>query len=123
MTEAAAESDSEGAAQAEPRSRSARRRKWIGVVLLLVVGAGLDAQQPPERQVLAHAALLSITAYQATLSKLMPMTGVQCRFEPTCSHYAAGSIRRHGLWVGSGKTARRLLRCGPWTEMGTVDPP
>ncbi|MEM7353924.1 MAG: membrane protein insertion efficiency factor YidD [Acidobacteriota bacterium] len=53
----------------------------------------------------------------------MPAAGVRCRFQPTCSHYAEGSIRKHGAWRGTGLAAWRILRCGPWTEIGTVDPP
>ncbi len=107
-----------------PRRKPVSRGKiWLGAVLVVMLAIGVDARRPPEAQIVAKVALLGISAYQATLSKLMPVAGVQCRFEPTCSHYAAGSIRRYGLWVGSGKAARRLLRCGPWTELGTVDPP
>ncbi len=65
----------------------------------------------------------AINVYQATLSKLMPVAGVQCRFQPTCSHYAEGAIRRYGTLIGTRKAAWRLLRCGPWTEQDTVDPP
>ncbi|MEM1180764.1 MAG: membrane protein insertion efficiency factor YidD [Acidobacteriota bacterium] len=84
---------------------------------------GLDAAQPPHRQPSAFLVLGAIDAYQATLSKLMPSMGVSCRFEPTCSHYGEGAIRARGTWVGAALTARRLVRCGPWTPAGTVDPP
>jgi uncharacterized protein len=83
----------------------------------------LDVSQTPERQLSAWLLVSTIDAYQATLSKLMPAIGVHCRFTPTCSHYAEGAIRKYGTLVGSGKAAWRLLRCGPWTPMGTVDPP
>ncbi len=59
--------------------------------------------------------------YQQTLGPLMPAIGVQCRFRPTCSHYADQAIEKHGALVGSWMTFTRLLRCGPWTPMGTVD--
>ena len=65
----------------------------------------------------------TIDLYQATFSKLMPKAGVQCRFQPTCSHYAEGSIRRYGALEGTRRAAWRIVRCGPWTEQGTVDPP
>ena len=83
----------------------------------------LDLGRPPEAQVSALALIAGIDVYQATLSRLMPVVGVKCRFEPTCSHYAEGSIRKHGALVGSARAGWRLLRCGPWTEKGTVDPP
>ena len=49
--------------------------------------------------------------------------GVRCRFTPTCSHYGAGAIAKYGAWKGSWLAAWRVLRCGPWTPMGTYDPP
>ena len=91
-----------------------------GALLLVLV---VDLFRPPERQWTARALLAGIDLYQATLSPTMPGLGVHCRFTPTCSHYAEGSIRRHGAWGGSLRTGWRLLRCGPWTERGTEDPP
>ena len=64
-----------------------------------------------------------VHAYQGTLAPLMPVVGVQCRFRPTCSRYADAVIEKHGAMVGSWMTFKRLLRCGPWTPMGTVDEP
>lgn len=84
---------------------------------------GLDLGRAPQRQVSARVLIAGIDLYQATLSKLMPAAGVQCRFQPTCSHYAEGSIRKHGALKGTGKAIWRLLRCGPWTEKGTIEPP
>jgi len=89
------------------------------VALLLA----LDVSRAPDRQLSAKFLLGAIHVYQATLSPLMPVAGVHCRFTPTCSHYAEGAIRRHGALVGSAKAGWRLLRCGPWTPQGTVDPP
>ena len=103
---------------------SSRRRRWLaGALLATAVFLRLDLSQAPGRQLTARALLLSIDLYQATLSPLMPRAGVHCRFEPSCSHYAEGAIRRHGTLVGSAKAAWRILRCGPWTEQGTADPP
>ena len=77
----------------------------------------------PDRQVGARLAAGLIDGYQSTLSKAMPSLGVQCRFEPTCSHYAKAAIQHRGLVPGLGAAAWRILRCGPWTERGTIDPP
>jgi putative membrane protein insertion efficiency factor len=59
-----------------------------------------------------------IRLYQLTLS---PFLGRQCRFHPSCSHYAAEAIEVHGALKGTGLSAWRLLRCGPWTP-GGYDP-
>ncbi len=93
------------------------------VAAILVLGLSLDLGRAPERQTSARMLVAGIDLYQATLSKLMPVAGVQCRFQPTCSHYAEGSIRKHGALKGTGKAIWRILRCAPWTEKGTVDPP
>ena len=102
---------------------SKKRRRWIGAAVAAVLILGLDLSRPPAAQASARVLIFGIDVYQATLSKLMPAAGVKCRFRPTCSHYAEGSIRRYGALVGSGKAAWRLLRCGPWTEKDTIDPP
>ena len=65
----------------------------------------------------------AIDIYQAAVSPFMPALGVRCRFVPTCSRYGEESIRKRGALVGTGRAAWRVLRCGPWTRMGTVDPP
>lgn len=67
--------------------------------------------------------LAAIDLYQATLSTRLPVTGVSCRYEPTCSRYAEAVIARDGALVGGLRSVGRILRCGPWTEKGTVDEP
>lgn len=47
-----------------------------------------------------------------------PWVGNQCRFYPTCSHYAEEAIDHYGLAKGSYLTAKRLLKCHPWHEGG-----
>jgi len=66
----------------------------------------------------ARATCLLIRVYQLTLS---PLLGNCCRFEPTCSHYAAEAIRRHGLIRGGLLAAWRVLRCNPFGR-GGYDP-
>ncbi len=104
-------------------SKSKRRRLWAGAALAGLLVLGLDLARAPESQASARVLIAAIDLYQATLSKLMPAAGVQCRFEPTCSHYAEGSIRKHGALGGTRRAAWRIARCGPWTEQGTIDPP
>ena len=70
----------------------------------------------------APVALYAIGEYRAHVSH--HLTGVvQCRFTPTCSAYGQGAIQKYGFYVGTAKTIWRIARCGPWTKLGTVDPP
>ncbi|MCJ7543982.1 MAG: membrane protein insertion efficiency factor YidD [Phycisphaerae bacterium] len=66
----------------------------------------------------AAAVLLLVRLYQVTLS---PLLGGQCRFLPTCSHYALEAVGRHGVLVGGWLGLRRLLRCHPFSR-GGYDP-
>ena len=60
----------------------------------------------------------AIRLYQLTLAYFF--VGA-CRFEPSCSAYAADAVARHGALKGSALAAHRLCRCGPWTD-GGYDP-
>ena len=68
----------------------------------------------PARAVLIGA----IHAYRATLSGWL---GGQCRFYPSCSHYAEEAIRTQGALRGSALAVWRVLRCNPFGK-GGVDP-
>ena len=56
-----------------------------------------------------------IRLYQLTLS---PWLGLRCRYEPTCSKYAAEAIVRFGVRRGVWLAAKRLGRCHPWGRSG-----
>jgi uncharacterized protein len=62
--------------------------------------------------------LAPITAYQRLVSPALPR---RCRYEPTCSAYAAQSIRRFGPIRGLLLACWRLLRCNPFSH-GGFDP-
>ena len=47
-----------------------------------------------------------------------PWIGNQCRFYPSCSHYAEDAIQNHGVCRGSFLTLKRLLKCHPWHAGG-----
>jgi len=74
----------------------------------------------------ARAAIALVRQYQQWLSHLKPRT---CRYQPTCSEYAARAIAARGLIRGGLLALWRLLRCnpfsrggydpGPWTPTGT----
>src|SRR5262245_66247752 len=57
----------------------------------------------------------AIRLYQLTLAYFF--VGA-CRYEPSCSAYAAEAVSRHGPVAGSWLAARRLCRCGPWGGSG-----
>ena len=99
-----------------------RRRVLIGLGLASALFF-LDQLRAPRNQLSARALLGAIHLYQATLSPRMPLLGVHCRFQPSCSHYGEGAIRKHGAAIGAAKAVWRILRCGPWTANGTFDPP
>ena len=100
-----------------------RRLKALIAAVAFLLLLGLDMARPPGEQISARCLLGAIHLYQATLSPHMGELGVRCRFTPTCSHYGEGAIRKYGAWKGSWKTAWRVARCGPWTPLGTIDPP
>jgi putative membrane protein insertion efficiency factor len=63
-----------------------------------------------------RAAMLGlIRLYQLTLS---PWLGAPCRYEPTCSRYAAEAIARFGARRGTWLALKRLGRCHPWGRSG-----
>jgi len=61
---------------------------------------------------------VAIRLYQLTLAYFF--VGA-CRYEPSCSAYAAEAVSGHGALKGSLLAAHRLCRCGPWTQ-GGYDP-
>jgi uncharacterized protein len=60
-----------------------------------------------------------IRFYQAAIS---PWLGRACRFEPSCSRYAAGCLEAHGALRGSLLSVKRLCKCCPF-HPGGYDPP
>ena len=58
---------------------------------------------------------LLVRLYQRLLSPLLPAS---CRFAPTCSQYAAESLRAHGLWRGTVLSLKRIARCHPFNPGG-----
>lgn len=59
-----------------------------------------------------------IRLYQVLIS---PLLGANCRFSPSCSHYAIDAIRKHGALKGGYLSVRRILRCHPF-HPGGYDP-
>lgn len=62
--------------------------------------------------------LALIGAYRRWIS---PATPRRCRYEPSCSAYAAESVRRFGAARGFLLASWRVLRCNPFSH-GGFDP-
>jgi putative membrane protein insertion efficiency factor len=56
-----------------------------------------------------------VRLYRATLSGWL---GGQCRFYPSCSHYAEEAVRERGAVKGTVLAAWRVLRCNPFGAGG-----
>jgi uncharacterized protein len=67
----------------------------------------------------AEALILLARVYQYTLS---PLVGRQCRFQPTCSNYFIGAVRKYGAVSGTVRGIARVCRCHPF-HPGGYDPP
>jgi putative membrane protein insertion efficiency factor len=96
-----------------------------GGLLGAVAGAGptgrrLRHEARSPRGSLAAALHRGVRYYQLRLSARRPGYG-GCRYTPTCSAYAAESLRRHGALKGTLLAARRLRRCRP-EAIGGMDP-
>jgi uncharacterized protein len=77
-----------------------------------------SAPSPNRTSLIAWPFVALIYLYRFTLS---PLIGNQCRYEPTCSHYAEDALRKHGLIKGSWLALKRIARCHPWHD-GGFDP-
>ncbi|MBV8727306.1 MAG: membrane protein insertion efficiency factor YidD [Candidatus Eremiobacteraeota bacterium] len=63
-----------------------------------------------------RAALIgALRLYKLLISPLLPPA---CRYEPSCSQYAAQAIAKHGPIRGVSLAVGRLLRCHPWGSSG-----
>ncbi len=74
----------------------------------------------PDRKIsiFSYPLILLINIYRYTLS---PLFGNQCRYYPTCSHYAENALKEYGAWRGIIMAVKRISRCHPWHE-GGYDP-
>ena len=63
----------------------------------------------------ARALIGLIRLYQRYVS---PLLGYRCRFYPSCSHYAVGSLELYSLPKAVAKIGGQLLRCQPWHPGG-----
>jgi putative membrane protein insertion efficiency factor len=96
-----------------------RSRKFVLLsCLALCVYLSTEALLPAASQPTARVAVALVRGYQATGSPALKSMGVQCRYYPTCSHYAVDAISHYGTVAGVTRTAGRLFRCSPWGGSG-----
>lgn len=62
-----------------------------------------------------HVLIAAIRMYQRYISRWTPSS---CRFNPTCSEYAAQAVERYGAIRGTGLALARLSRCHPFHRGG-----
>jgi len=62
--------------------------------------------------------IILVRAYQLGIS---PWLGQNCRFYPSCSHYALEAIDEHGALKGAMLAAVPLAKCHTW-HPGGLDP-
>ena len=81
--------------------------------------SGFASARAPARPALGtlleRALLAAIALYRAAVS---PLLGPHCRFEPSCSAYAAEAIGRYGAARGSWLAILRVGRCHPFHPGG-----
>ena len=59
--------------------------------------------------------IIVIKIYQVLISPLFPSS---CRYMPTCSHYTAEALKKHGLFKGGWLGIKRISKCHPWGGSG-----
>ena len=77
------------------------------------------ADEPSDPRGFGRVAIWLVRGYQRGIS---PLLGPCCRYQPTCSEYMIGAIRKHGAVRGIARGVARILRCHPWCR-GGYDPP
>ncbi len=82
-----------------------KRLLWSGIALAVFL-----ATVPTGR--LLNLEIAAIRLYQNVGSPIVGMT-VECRYRPTCSHYALNALLEDGLLVGNARVAGRLAMCSP----------
>lgn len=66
-------------------------------------------------KILAYPFILLVRFYQVAIS---PFTPAACRFEPTCSGYTIGALKKHGIICGGILSLKRIISCNPWGKSG-----
>lgn len=62
-----------------------------------------------------------INFYKKSISPWLAMKGIHCKYYPTCSEYSKQAIEKYGVLKGSLLSAKRILKCNPFSK-GGYDP-
>lgn len=103
------------------RERLKRPEIYLAMMVTTAMLFGVDALREPRQQWSARRYVAVVHFYQEHFSARLGAR-VQCRFEPTCSHYSEEAVTRHGIGRGLKMTASRLWRCRNGVTRGTRDP-
>jgi len=71
---------------------------------------------------LSKLAIFCIRVYQKRFSQILGRR-LKCRFYPSCSEYAALSIKKYGAIKGIAKAYHRLIKCRPDNFDSCIDLP
>ncbi len=78
--------------------------------------ACLDGLASPDLSMVRRAMVFLIRRlYQPISRRFLPR---MCRYEPTCSEYAAQAIEKYGSLKGLRMGIARIARCHPWARGG-----
>ena len=65
--------------------------------------------------------LFLIKIYKKTLSPILHMVGINCKYYPTCSEYTKQAILKYGCFKGICLGIKRIMKCNPFSK-GGYDP-
>lgn len=103
------------------RERLKRPQTILGLLLVLLVLAGIDSFRQPDRQLTARLYVVAVHGYQHFGRSLL--TGfIACRYNPTCSVYSVQAVQKYGIRWGLVLSVRRLFSCRSSVPFGTFDP-
>ena len=76
---------------------------------------------PPRRAASGAAAMKQAAASsiaRALAARPSPRPAADCRYAPSCSHYAIEALEQHGAIKGGWMAVKRIMRCHPWGGHG-----
>jgi putative component of membrane protein insertase Oxa1/YidC/SpoIIIJ protein YidD len=102
------------------RQRLKRPETFLGILLVLLVLAGIDSFRQPDRQITARLYIAAVHGYQHYGRSLLAGF-IACRYAPTCSVYSVQAVQKYGIRWGLVLSARRLFSCRSSVPFGTID--